>query len=231
MGTALWSVIASASQIFTGRARLRTVAVGSSRYCTAPWVAAPGAGADQNGARGCQLLQSRRDIDRVAGNQEVTTLRGATSGGNLASIDANAHLQLSGGGIGRPTVGVELAQRALHIECGAHGAHRVVLMGHWQAKDRHNRVADVLLDGAAMPMNLTRHRAEKPREQGARVFGVQVFGERRGAGEVGKEHGDDAPLFRVLFGWRRGARQHQRAVAFPVQSSRVADRVIACREA
>ena len=76
---------------------------------------------------------------------------------DLAAVHADVVAELE------PEVGTELRvqplQRGLHVGGGADRAERVVLVPHGQPEHRHDRVADELLDGPAVP--LERRRASR----------------------------------------------------------------------
>ena len=76
----------------------------------------------------------------------------------------------------------------------AHRALRVVLVSYGSAEERHDRVADELLDRAAEALEVPAHPLEERREQRAHVLRVEALGARRRADEVAEEHGDDLPL-------------------------------------
>ena len=63
-------------------------------------------------------------------------------------------------------------------ECRAHGALRVVLVRDRRAEHGHDRVADELLDRAAVSLELLAHAREIRREQGAHVLGIELLGSR-----------------------------------------------------
>ena len=63
-----------------------------------------------------------------------------------------------------------------------------------RSPDGHHRVADELLDGAAVALDQSLARLEVPREELARVLGVAALGRGREADEVGKQDGDEPAL-------------------------------------
>jgi len=65
---------------------------------------------------------------------------------------------------------------------------RVVLAGHRRAPDRHHRIADELLDQAAVPFDGVSRGVEVAGEELADVLGVAALGDRREADEVGEQH-------------------------------------------
>ena len=63
-----------------------------------------------------------------------------------------------------------------------------------RAEERHDGVADELLDGAAEPLQLGLHPGVVGREHPADVLGVELLGAAGEADEVGEQHGDDLAL-------------------------------------
>ena len=89
---------------------------------------------------------------------------------------------------------VERRHPLLHGKRGAEGALGVVLVGHRRAKDRHDGVANELLDEAAVLLDRRGHLLEEVTLDGADVLGVQALGQRGEAREVGEDDGDSAPV-------------------------------------
>ena len=88
----------------------------------------------------------------------------------------------------------ELGQRVAHLGRRPHGAQRVVLVHDRHAEHGHHRVADELLHRAAVPLDDRLHPLEVAREQRAQRLGVEPLAERRRAGDVAEEDGDDLAL-------------------------------------
>src|SRR6185369_9313903 len=92
------------------------------------------------------LLEARRDVDGVADDQPLVGSR--IAGDYLAGVhtgpvrqpDAPAGLELV----------VQDREPAPHLGCRPHGPESVVLADPRQPEDGHDRVADVLLDPAAV---------------------------------------------------------------------------------
>src|SRR5205823_8109772 len=82
----------------------------------------------------------------------------------------------------------------------------VVLMRDGRAEERHHRVADELLDRAAVTLDLASEASVIGGEGCANVLRVELFGAAREPDEVGEQDGDDLPLFSCVRGCeRRGA--------------------------
>ena len=94
------------------------------------------------------LLEPSGDVDGVARREP---LLGA--GDDLAAADAD------------PALDAELGQGRPHLGRRAERAQRVVLVHRRHAEDGHHRVADELLDGAAVALDDRRHALEVAGEQ------------------------------------------------------------------
>ena len=106
------------------------------------------------GRRG--LLEACGGIDRVACDESLPGRDVARD--DLAGVDAGAVARSDT--LAPIELVVELGQRSLHLDRGAHRAERVVLVEAGQAEDGHDRVADVLLDGSAVELEDRPHRVE-----------------------------------------------------------------------
>ena len=109
-----------------------------------------------------------------------------------------------------------LADRVADRERRAHGALGVVLVRDRCAEDGHHRVADELLDRAAVPLELGAELRVVRRERRADVFGVEPFRACRRADEVGEEDRHDLPLLAR----GRGGR-NERGAAHPAEAGAV----------
>ena len=84
--------------------------------------------------------------------------------------------------------------RVDELEGGPDGALGVVLVRDGRAPDGHHRVADELLDRAAVPRDDVPRQVEVAGEEFAHLLGVPLLGERREADEVGEQDRDEAAL-------------------------------------
>ena len=134
-----------------------------------------------------RLLEPRGDVDGVAGGQLLVG-RGVVVGDDLAGVDAGAVGELDA--VARQQVLVDVAQRRLHAGRRAHRAQRVVLVRARQAEHGHDRVADVLLDLAAVARDLGGHRREVALLDLVQRLRVEPLAERGGALQVGEDDGD-----------------------------------------
>ena len=79
-------------------------------------------------------------------------------------------------------------------ERGPNGALGVVLVRDRRAEERHDRVADELLDRAAEALELRAQALVVRAEQRLDVLGIELLGARREADEVAEDDGDDFTL-------------------------------------
>ena len=93
-------------------------------------------GPDENLAVGGALLEPRGDVDRVAGDERLSL----SAHDDLARVDPDPCLQLV------------LGDRLAHLPRRADGAKRVVLVRRRDPEDGHHRIADELLDRAAVTL-------------------------------------------------------------------------------
>ena len=133
------------------------------------------------------LLEPRRDVGRVAGDEEVTGGLVA-AGHDLARADAEPDRDpVSEQGVGPDAVS--------HHEGGGHRAIGIVAVRGWEAEDCHHGIADELLDRASVLLDALARDRVVAGEQAAHLLRVEVLAERGRARHVGEEDGDDAALF------------------------------------
>ncbi len=124
-------------------------------------------------------LQAGGGVDNVAGGHAFARLGARVQRDEgLARGDPDPHLEVA------RFLG-PLSDR----KCGADGALGVVLVRGRRPEERHHSVADELLDGAAVPLELVSQALVVRTEDGLHVLRVQRFGARGEPDEVGKEHG------------------------------------------
>ncbi len=120
--------------------------------------------ADEDRAGRGRGLEPRGGVDEVAGHHPLVARADRHRG--LAGQHAGAGLDA------RPEVTDGLDQ----LEGGANGPLGVVLVGHRRAPDGHHRVADELLDGAAVAIDDLAGHVEVAGQQLPDGFGVAAFG-------------------------------------------------------
>jgi hypothetical protein len=84
----------------------------------------------------------------------------------------------------------------VHLGGGAYGTKCVVLMQDRDAKDRHDCVADELLDRAAVSLDDSAHLLEVARDDPTQRLGVKPVAQRRRAGHVAADDRDRLPHLR-----------------------------------
>jgi len=72
---------------------------------------------------------------------------------------------------------------------------RVIAMGSWQAKDRHDGIPDELLEGPTVLLNDTLGVGVVAAHQGANIFEVEALAQFCRASHIGKEDGHELSLF------------------------------------
>jgi hypothetical protein len=117
------------------------------------------------------------------------------------------------------------------LEGGVHRAQGVVVMSGGRAEDRHDVVAHVFVDRAAIALDDGIHRLEVAVQECVGRLGAELAGELGIAGQVGKEHGDLAPLAREGRGRRSPVRGGSAVDAPSTGSSPSAKPAMALRSA
>jgi hypothetical protein len=170
--------------------------------------------ADQYLHRRRRLLEPGGNIDRVAIREALVGVR---VGGrdDLASVDAHPC------GERDPVCALEIdvdpAERFLHVECGADRPDRIVLADLRQPEHGHDRVADVLLDLAAVLGQDVGHHAEVAVLDLVQGLWIDHLPEGGGALQVREDDRDGLPQ---LLG-RQRLRQGRAAIAAQAELRRV----------
>ena len=176
---------------------------------------APGRLADEHGARLGRRLDARRGVDEVAGDHALAL--GAERDRRLAGEHAGPGAQLR-----RADLVAERGHGRDQVERRPHGALGVVLGRDRRAPDRHHRVADELLDRAAVELDQPPAGVEVAGEQLARVLGVALSESGGEADEVGEEDRDEPALgrrCRAPGAARVGGRRRRRRAALAAELS------------
>ena len=138
---------------------------------------------DEDPIDGGGTLQARSSVDDVARGHPLACFGlGVEAHERLPGRDPDAQLESFFDG--------ELADR----EGRADGALGVVLVGGGRAEERHHRIADELLDGAAVAFELRRDAFVVRPENRLHVLRVERLGARREADEVAEDDRDDLAL-------------------------------------
>ena len=152
-------------------------------------------------------LEPRRDVDRVAHHDRLAGA--ARADDDRPGVDARPRLE--GDATLGPQGAVEPFERLAHLGARAHGAQGVLVVRDRDPEYGHHRVADVLLDRAAVALDDLAHAREVAAHDVAQRFRVEPLAERRRAGHVGEQDGHR--LARLA---GRGSRRQGRA-AVPAQ--------------
>ena len=168
--------------------------------------------------RRCRL-EPRGDVHGVA--QDRVALADAP-GQHLAGVDPHPQREPQAELLGKRAV--QLAHRRLHREGGPDGTVRIVLVRDRRAEHRHHVVADVLVDAAAVPLDLRAQAGQAALDDRLDRLVVELLGDRREARDVGEHDGHGASLLGV-----RGIRSLsvRRCVLAERGSARVAE--VRCR--
>jgi len=83
-----------------------------------------------------------------------------------------------------------LGQAPLDAQGGHDGSARVILVGERGAEQRHETVAQKLVDRPFVAMDLSQRQLEEPVQEAVHRLGSEPLGQRCGAGQVAKEDGD-----------------------------------------
>src|SRR6185503_17663780 len=113
------------------------------------------------------------------------------AGDDLARVDADA--QLEAGAVAALELVVQRAETLAELLRRSQRPQRVVLVHRRHAEDGHHRVADELLDGAAMPFEDPLRDLEVARHHGAQALRIDPLAERGRARDVAEEYGDCLP--------------------------------------
>ena len=114
--------------------------------------------------------------------------------------------------------GVAVGDGALHGECGTHGALGIVLVRDRRTEQREDRVADDLVDLAAVGGDVGDESLERVVDDVLHLLGIAGLRQAGEADEIGEEHGDDAAFVRTALHRRAAGRAeactlHQRGPA------------------
>ncbi len=155
---------------------------------------------DEHLVRACGLLEARRGVDRVAGNEALGGCR--ISRHHLPGVDPGPVGEANA--VGSLELVVELGECGLGLERGADGAKSIVLVDAWQAEDGHDGVADELLDRRAVAAKDGSHRVEVAAHHLANRLRVECLPELGRALKVAEHDRHRASLFRRGDGRREG---------------------------
>ena len=159
---------------------------------------------DQDAVRRRRRLQPRRSVDNVARDDSLSSLGlCAERDDRLARVDGEPYLQVE------CRIGfVHLRDRGAYGQSCPHGTLGIVAVRDRRAEDRHDRVADELLDRSSERFDLGSQTRVVRTEDRTNVFGIELLGPSGEPDEVDEQDGDDLSL---LAPFRRGAVQRASA--------------------
>ena len=111
----------------------------------------------------------------------------------------------------------------MDIERCPRSAHRIVVVGSRGAEERHDGVADMLIDRAAITDDDAVHQRREARHKLMNLFRVQRTRKGREPGEIGEEYSDLAPLARRRGDQLRVMATRGRALALRSRPASVCD--------
>ena len=123
-------------------------------------------------------------------------MAGAAARHDLAAGDADVHVKLTA------KLAAQIRHGGADRERGAHRSLRVVAVGDRSAEHRHGTVANVLVDGAAEPLDQAIDEAEEAIGHVVHRLGAELVGQAGVPGQVTEQHAHLPPLAFSDF-WRR----------------------------
>ena len=159
---------------------------------------------DQGLARPGERDEPRGEVHAVAEHRVVGRAHtGEAAGDHLAAGDADMRVQRTRRAFARA------CELGVDVERGARRPERIVVMRHRRPEQRHNGVADVLVDRAAVADDDAVDERREARHEVAHLLGIERLRKRREVAEVG-EQDRHLPTFggvrRMGFGARRRCR-------------------------
>ena len=149
--------------------------------------------AREDRARLGQLLEASRQVGGVA-DRRVVHAQVVADRAHDHEAGVQAHPDRQGDlGPGGDDDGA-VAERAGDAEGGERRAARVILVGEGGAEERHEAVAEELVDRALVAVHLGEGGLEEGVHEDVHPLRPEPLGERRGADQVAEEHGDGLAL-------------------------------------
>jgi hypothetical protein len=138
---------------------------------------------------GCNRLDPRRGVDTVASQESLADSRADVEANErLARVDPDPQSER------RAAESFEVARLVDDPQRGADRPLGIVAMGRRHPEHPDDRIADELLDDAAMELDLRARSNEIPAEHPVDVLRVGAFAGRGKADEVAEQGGDDLAL-------------------------------------
>ena len=145
--------------------------------------------ADEHLALLCSLLEPRRHIDGIA--RRKLLIRGAVTNDHLARVDAGTRQDTNA--VLARKIDVHAIESLTHVERRSHRPKGIVFVYRRHAEHRHDRVADELLDRAAVSLDRCLHRIEVTPHHAPERLGIESFTERGRPDDVREDDGDHLP--------------------------------------
>jgi hypothetical protein len=149
----------------------------------------PGARREENRPRLGHLLEARGQM-RGLSHRGVIHAQIAADGPHHHLARVEPHADPRRDVVGAHHLARVAFQRFLHAEGGIAGPHRVILVGHRRAEERHDAVAHHLVDRALVAMHGFDHELQHRIEEPLRLLGIAVGEKLQRSPEVGEEYGD-----------------------------------------
>ena len=149
-----------------------------------------GRGGDEDIADLRRRLEPRRGVERITGNPALD--RGAIVRERLPGIDGDADLDPR---VDATDLAVEFVGGPSHLQRRANGTEGVIFVRRRDPECTDHRVADELLDRAAMPFDRGAHRSEVAVQDASEDLGIRSLSEVRRADEVAEQRSHDAPTW------------------------------------
>ena len=192
---------------------------GASPTCTSRWAATGSAFPfNSSGATGSTSIASRTSAS--VGSPSSTSRGFAACSRRAATLTASPVQAFLGAGDDHagvePDAGLEseLGKRIAHFRRCPDRAQRVVLVRGRHAEDRHDRIADELLDRSAVSLDDCPHPLEVANEQRTKRLRIDRLTERGRAGDVAEQDGDrlakHLPMISLGVSARAGSRTIRR---------------------
>ena len=148
----------------------------------------------------CRGLQSSGRVHHVPGRHSLALVGSCSERDErLSGIDGDAHLE----------VRLLLDHPVTDRQRSPDGALGIVLVRDRRAEQRHDGVADELLDRPAVVFELGAEPRVERRQERADILGIEALGSRCESDQVGEENADDLAL---LAGRGRGGGHHGAAL-------------------
>ena len=139
----------------------------------------------QHLARGRRLLEPRGDVDCITRGESLSS--GGIAGDHRAGVDSDSDPQATAGP--RTQLLAQLLQAIAELGGGSDRSQGIVLSSGRDPKGRHHRIADVLLDRAAVAFDRLASQFEVAIHRLADELGIEGLAHLRRPADVGEDQG------------------------------------------